>query len=153
MVVKADGSSTDTAAKGVGIAVAVSITDRTNLAYLSGKTDVTASEISVRAFAPRLSSFDVTANSGAGGGSSATIAGALAINISLFRHSAYIDEGAVITSHGLPSMKLSAVSNVSSTTKATASNSGGNAAKQGIGASVALAACRTYAHRRRMLES
>jgi hypothetical protein len=137
-VVKADGSLTDAAAKGVGVAVAVAFTDRGHLAYLSGNVDVTASSISVRVLAPRPSNFDVAAISGAGGGSAVSAAGALATNISLFRHLAYFDKGAVITTHGSPSVILATASAIFDTTRATAAIGGANSAKQGVGASVAF---------------
>ena len=137
----ADGSNTgDTSSttNGVGIAVAIDVADRSDLAYVTGSTTITASSLSLQVLAPKQSSFDAEATSGVGSASNVAVAGSLAVNVVLTRHEAYIDQNAAVTLNGTTDVTVEAHADVVKTTKATASDGGGDAAKVGIGASVAF---------------
>src|SRR5205807_4899228 len=81
------------------------------------------------------SKFDAEATSGASGGSSASVAGSLALNITTLHTNAQVDPGATIDVHGA-NLSLNATSTIENTVAAKSKQEGsGNV---GVGASVAI---------------
>lgn len=132
----ADGSFTEDSAPGVGVGVAVGVHIADAKAEILGLNSVTApGGMAVSATIPE-SHFDVTAKSGASGGSSGlAAAGALAINVTMVDASARLATGATIDLHG-GNLTLTATSHTETTATATANVGGGGST--GIGASIAI---------------
>ncbi len=129
---------------GVGVAVAINVADRNNLAYITGATDITAGSISITVAPPSpapsdASSFSAEATSGIGDPSNVGFAGSLALNIIVTNNKAYVDNGATLTLHGSPDVTIEAETNITDTATATpAEGGGGGSATVGIGTSVAF---------------
>ncbi|HUJ88277.1 MAG TPA: LEPR-XLL domain-containing protein, partial [Burkholderiales bacterium] len=139
--VTADGEftgNTGSTTNGVGVAVAIDVADRSDLAYIGGTSDITAGTLMVQVLAPSQSSFTASATAGVGSASNVGFAGSLAINVVVTEHLAYVDDGAGVTLHGNPDVTLEAHSNVKEVTKALPADGGGDGTKVGIGASVAF---------------
>src|SRR5512135_1994684 len=141
VTVTADGSNTgDTSSttNGLGIAVAINVADRSDSAYVTGASNIlNAGALKIEVLEPNSSSFDVEAKSGVGDGSNVGAAGALAINVVVTNHQAYIDGSASIKWSGSTDVTIDAHANVTNTEKADANQSGGKS-KIGVGASVAF---------------
>lgn len=133
----ADGEFTKKGSTGVGIGVAIGVADRSDLAYVSGNTDVTAGSLAVQVLAPKQSSFSAMSTAGVGDSSKVGVAGSLAINVTLFDHQAYLANGAQLTLHGNPNVMFEAHADLTNTAKALPAD-GGTADSVGIGASVAF---------------
>ncbi|HUX25249.1 MAG TPA: LEPR-XLL domain-containing protein, partial [Burkholderiales bacterium] len=142
----ADGSQTgDTSAnsaseQGVGVAVAVNVADRSDLAYLTGTDNITASSLTVEVPTPTTpSSFDLQATSGTGDSSNVGFAGSLAINVVVTQHEAYIDNGATVTLGGANTdVTIQAYSDLTNTVHAGSAIDPSSKANVGIGAAVAF---------------
>ncbi|HET7338954.1 MAG TPA: hypothetical protein VFK22_05355, partial [Candidatus Dormibacteraeota bacterium] len=137
----ADGSKTlDTSSttNGVGVAVAVNVADRSNLAYVTGSSSVTASSLAIQVLAPKQSSFDVEATAGVGKASNIDAAGAFAVNTVFTTQKAYLGQNATLTLSGTTDVTIEAHADVKNIVKAKASDGNGDASKVGLGASVAF---------------
>ncbi|MGH3553298.1 MAG: beta strand repeat-containing protein, partial [Mycobacterium sp.] len=132
------GTTTDGTSDGVGVAVAIDVADLNDLAYVTGSTTVTAGSLQIEVLAPAASSFDTEATSGVGSASNVGFAGALALNVVVTEHEAYLDQNATLTLNGATDITIQATSNVTNTVKSVASDGGGVSTKVGIGASVAF---------------
>ncbi len=150
VTVLADGEftgNTSSTTDGVGVAVAIDIVDRTNVAYIGGTTDITAGSLQVGVgkitsgvLGPSdQSTFSAQAIAGVGGASEVGVAGSLAINVVVTDNRGYIDDNATLTLHGSPNVTVEALSNSANTTTAAPADGGAVAANTGVGASVAFA--------------
>ncbi|MDH6098925.1 autotransporter adhesin family protein, partial [Anabaenopsis sp. FSS-46] len=129
-----DSSNVGNSAQGVGVAVAVSIVDINNHAYIGSNTSINAGQIDIIALTP-TGEFTTQATSG-GGGSDVGVAGALAVHILNSDTKAQINSSAIIdVNQG--DVKLEAQNQNSSQVTAQAAQSGGETL--GIGASIGLA--------------
>ena len=141
VAVTADGEftgNTDSTTNGVGVGVAINYADRSDLAYITGTTDITAGSLFVQVLAPAQSSFSAQATSGVGAASNVGFAGSLAVNVVITDHEAYIDHDAAVTLHGNPDVTIESHANVTTASKALPADGGGDGTKVGIGASVAF---------------
>ena len=136
---KADGRAVDSTGSGVGVAIAVNLADVTTNAHV-GTADLRASSIVVEATIPTTAKFLAQSISGAGDGSSYTVAGSLAVSVISISTVAGVDASALVDATGtdLAFAATSAIDSSVSATPAPAavdSTAGGNV---GIGASVAV---------------
>ena len=138
-----DGSTTDNNPEGVGLGVGIGVHVVEVKAWLTGSPSLDGPNgITVHAVMPD-SHFDVTAKSGASGGSSGlALAGALAINVTIANVYALVDPAATVDLNG-SSLTLLAESTTHITARAEASidddDGDDDAGKStGVGASVAL---------------
>ncbi|MCK9230854.1 MAG: DUF4347 domain-containing protein, partial [Syntrophales bacterium] len=135
VITTADGS-TATGGVGVGAAVAITVVDADNRAYIDGN-NLTAQSISIQALMPEASSFVTEATSGAGA-TNVGVAGSLAMNIIDSLSTASITSGSQATITGNGDVTLTAENTTVSKAIAQPANEGAVAGSVGVGASVAL---------------
>jgi hypothetical protein len=134
----ATGQFTQAGTNGVGVGVAINVADRPDSAYVTGTVSVTAASLDVAVLAPSQSTFTLSATSGVGNSSNVGFAGALAVNVVVLDHEAYLDTNAALTlPSGHTATTFESHSNIANSVKALPAN-GGTAASVGIGASFAL---------------
>ncbi len=137
--VTADGQATKSNTTGVGVGVAIGVANRSAQAYLTGANTITGSSLDVAVLAPSGSSFSADATSGVGASSKVGVAGSLAINVTVFEHKAYLDDGATLTLNGSPNVTFTASAIMTHATHALPSAAGNSdPSKVGVGASVAV---------------
>ena len=100
-------------------------------------TKVTASSLAVRVLAPEQSRFTALATSGIGDSSKVGVAGALAVNVTVLNHEAFLGAGATLTLTGTPSVTFEARANAATIARALPAD-GGSADSVGVGAAIAV---------------
>ena len=131
----ADGSAVSSGALGVGVAVAVNVSDVSNKAYIGGKAVLNVGSSTVQALTPTTNNFTATATSGAGDGSKVGVAGSFALNKLNNSSQALLLSGSVIDA-GNGAVTLTASNKTNASNQATSAQSG--ATTLGIGASFSL---------------
>lgn len=152
----ADGSTVSSGALGVGVAVAVNLSDVSNKAYIGGKAILNVGTTTVQALTPTTNpalpapvfpvipnpfvvvsanNFLATATSGAGAGSKVGVAGSFALNKLNNTSQALLLAGSVIDA-GNGALTLSTTNKTNSVNRAISAQSG--ATTLGIGASFSL---------------
>lgn len=152
----ADGSTVSSGALGVGVAVAVNLSDVSNRAYIGGKAILNVGTTTVQALTPTTNpalpapvfpiipnpfvvvsanNFLATATSGAGAGSKVGVAGSFALNKLNNTSQALLLAGSVIDA-GNGALTLSTTNKTNSVNRAISAQSG--ATTLGIGASFSL---------------
>jgi hypothetical protein len=139
----ADGSftgDTTSSTNGVGVAVAINVLDRSNLAYILGNTDITGGSLAIEVLTPDKSEITAQTTAGYGSPENVGVGGSVALNFVFNHNKAYLDSSSQVTLHGLskPNVTIEAHSNIEVTTKAKPSDGNGDASKTGVGISVAL---------------
>src|SRR5262249_7100628 len=137
----ADGSftgDTTSSTNGVGVAVAINVLDRSNLAYILGNTDITGGSLAIEVLTPDKSEITAQTTAGYGSPENVGVGGSVALNFVFNHNRAYLDKSSAITLHGSPNVTIEADSNIVVTTKAKPSDGNGDASKTGVGISVAL---------------
>jgi hypothetical protein len=135
------GESGSQSKVGIGVAAAVNVVDKTNIARL-GNAAHSADGVTISATQygdpanPDVDTYESTATSGAGG-SKVGIAGSLALNLINARATAEIASGGSVNAKSGASV-IVADQRIAATAKAAPSGDGANGGKVGIGASVAL---------------
>ncbi|MGY3658238.1 LEPR-XLL domain-containing protein [Bradyrhizobium sp. USDA 376] len=132
------GDTSGNAQQGVGIAVAIGVADRSNLAYIDGNTTITGSSLVIDVLAPQQSVFTVTSISGIGTAENLTVDGSVALNFVFNHNYAYLAKTANVTLSSPTNVTIEAESNIALVTRATPADSKGDPAKTGVGISVAL---------------
>ena len=139
--VTADGSTVTAGATGIGVGVAIDINLRQDLAYITGNSNVIyakALDLAVEPLNETPSSFTAEAISGAGAPSQVSVAGSLAINVTNWKHQAYLDAGAGLALYGDTEFVIKSVDDVANLSMAVPANSAiaGNPTGQNIAALV-----------------
>ncbi len=137
--VTGDGQSTKSGNTGVGIGVAIGVANRDDLAYITGANNVTAGSVDVQVLAPSPTTFTADSIAGVGAAAKVGVAGSLALNVTVFEHKAYLDNGASLTLTGSPNVKFTANTDITHATRALPAAVGNNnPSNVGLGASVAF---------------
>lgn len=134
VVTSADGSTTSSGSVGVGVAVAINVSDLSTKAYIGSKATLNVDAVNIQALTPTTNIFTAIAVSGAGDAGKVGVAGAIAVNrLKNSSQALLLTASAINLANG--SISLSSNNQTSSQTKAESAQSG--AGTLGIGASFA----------------
>src|SRR5262249_5398001 len=133
-----DTSGNSSSQQGFGIAAAINVADRTNVAYIAGTSPITGKTVAIEVLAPDQSEFTAQSTSGIGNAQSLAIAGSVSLNFVFDHNKAYLANSANVTLTGSPDVTIEADSNIAVTSTAKPSDGKGDPAKTGAGISVAI---------------
>ncbi|MDX2257029.1 MAG: hypothetical protein NW214_16060, partial [Pseudanabaenaceae cyanobacterium bins.39] len=132
----ADGSFTSAGSTGVGVAVAINVSNVSTKAYIGSKVILNVGSTTIQALTPNINSFTAIATSGSGDAGKFGIAGAFAVNKLNNSSQSWLLAGSLVNGTN-GSLFLISDNKTNSQTKAESAQSGGQTL--GVGASFALA--------------